>query len=137
MLLKYAYSADASTVPDKELTVYALEDSSEIRQAISAFQKEHADIYVNLKIGRSGDNAVTADDALRTLNSDIMAGEGPDVIILDGMPVDNYIEKGLLMDISDVAEEIKKTAVSSKISVKFIKRMKNITDCLPVSFCHL
>ncbi len=64
MLLKYAYSADASTVPDKELTVYALEDSSEIRQAISAFQKEHADIYVNLKIGRSGDNAVTADDAL-------------------------------------------------------------------------
>lgn len=108
VLLKYAYSADASTVPDKELTVYALEDSSEIRQAISAFQKEHADIYVNLKIGRSGDNAVTADDALRTLNSDIMAGEGPDVIILDGMPVDNYIEKGLLMDISDVAEEIKK-----------------------------
>ena len=107
VLLKYAYSADASTVPDKELTVYALEDSSEIRQAISAFQKEHDDIYVNLKIGRSGDDAVTADDALRTLNSDIMAGEGPDVIILDGMPVDNYIDKGLLMDISDVAEEVK------------------------------
>ena len=107
VLLKYAYSADASTVPDKELTVYALEDSSEIRQAISAFQKDHADIYVNLKIGRSGDDAVTADDALRTLNSDIMAGEGPDVIILDGMPVDNYIDKGLLMDISDVVEEIK------------------------------
>ena len=100
VLLRYAYSADAPTVPDKELTVYALEDSSEIRQVISAFQKEHDDIYVDLNIGCSGDDTVTVDDALRTLNSDIMAGEGPDVIILDGMPVDNYIDKGLLMDIS-------------------------------------
>ena len=108
-------------MPDKELTVYALEDSSEIRQVISAFQKEHDDIYVDLNIGCSGDDTVTVDDALRTLNSDIMAGEGPDVIILDGMPVDNYIDKGLLTDIS-VSWELQRLPGSELLSHIFSVR---------------
>lgn len=105
-LYQYSYSDTTPSVPEKELTVYSLEDTNEIRQAISMFQKENQDIYVNLEIGKSNDDAVTADDALRTLNTDILAGKGPDVLILDGMPVDNYIEKGLLADITDVKDEI-------------------------------
>ena len=31
-----------------------------------------------------------------------MDGNGPDIILLDGLPVESYIEKGLLEDISDV-----------------------------------
>ena len=31
-----------------------------------------------------------------------MAGNGPDVIILDGLSAESYIENGLLEDISDV-----------------------------------
>lgn len=105
-LYQYFYSDTTPSVPEKELIVYTLEDSNEIRQAISLFQKENQDIYVNLQIGKSSDDAVTADDALRTLNTNIMAGKGPDVLILDGMPVDNYIAKGLLLDITDVKEEV-------------------------------
>ncbi len=52
----------------------------------------------------SGEDSVTVSDALRTLNTDIMAGKGPDVLILDGMPVENYIQKGLLEDITDTVE---------------------------------
>ena len=43
---------------------------------------------------------------LRTLNTDIMAGKGPDILILDGMPVENYIQKGLLEDITDTVEAV-------------------------------
>lgn len=39
------------------------------------------------------DNGVTLEDALKTLSTDILAGNGPDVLILDGMPVDSYVEK--------------------------------------------
>ena len=70
-------------------------------------RQEYADIYVNLEIGMTDDNGVTLEDALKTLSTDILAGNGPDVLILDGMPVDSYVEKGILTDISDVVDEVK------------------------------
>ena len=35
-----------------------------------------------------------------------MAGKGPDVIFLDGMPVQNYLQKGLLTEIGDLVKEV-------------------------------
>ena len=105
-LLKYSYDAQASAVPETELRVYALEDSSYLRQAVSAYQKNHQDVYVNLEIGMSGEDGVTAEDAIQALNTDILAGDGPDVLILDGMPAYSYIEKGVLADISSLVQEI-------------------------------
>ena len=43
--------------------------------------------------GMGDGDSVTREDALKKLNTRIMAGEGPDVIVLDDMPVDSYIEK--------------------------------------------
>ncbi len=45
---------------------------------------------------------MTTSDAIRTLNTEVMAGEGPDILFMDGLPVNSYIEKGLLADVSDV-----------------------------------
>lgn len=50
---------------------------------------------------------MTESDALRTLNTEIMAGKGPDIILLDGMS-ESYLEQGLLEDISDVIEKYTK-----------------------------
>lgn len=105
-LLHYVYDESIPTVPDTELKVYALEDSAEVQQAISMFQTQNPKYYVSLETGISGDDAVTASDALRTLNTEIMAGNGPDVLILDGMPMDSYMEKGVLKDISGVYSEM-------------------------------
>ena len=73
-----------------------------IRQAISSYAKEHPDTYVKYEIGLTYGDGTTQSDALKTLNTEIMAGNGPDVIILDGLSAESYIEKGLLEDISDV-----------------------------------
>lgn len=105
-LLKYSYDKDASSVPETELKVYALEESDFLRQVITIYQKNHQDVYVNLQIGMSGEDGMTAEDAIRTLNADILAGNGPDVMILDGLPVDSYIEKGMLKDIAPLIKEI-------------------------------
>ena len=102
VLLKYTYSADTPAKPEKELRVYSLYENKEIRQSISRFQKEHTDIYVNFEVAMSGENGVTVSDALKTLTTEIMAGKGPDVLVLDGMPVKTYIEKGILQDMSDI-----------------------------------
>lgn len=105
-LFLYSYDGAAAAAPDSEITVYALEESDTLRYAVSVFQSEHPDVYVNLQIGMSGDDGVTLEDALSVLNTDMMAGKGPDVLILDGMPVDSYIEKGIIVDISDVVNEV-------------------------------
>lgn len=49
----------------------------------------------------SGDNGLTAEDAVKALNTEIMAGKGPDVLCLDGLPLDSYLSKGMLADLSD------------------------------------
>lgn len=105
-LLQYSYDNHAASAPDKEITVYALDESSMLRRVVTLFQKKYPDVSVKLEFGMSGDDGVTLEDALSVLSTDILAGKGPDVLILDGMPADSYIEKGILTDISDVVEEI-------------------------------
>lgn len=103
-LLNFTYDAEMPKKPDKEITIYSLYENYSLRQAAALFQRANPDIYVNVESGMTGDDAVTSSDAIRTLNTEIMAGEGPDIIFLDGMPIDSYVEKGLLADISDIVE---------------------------------
>lgn len=104
-LVRMVYSADTPTVPNKELKVYTLRDNATLRQAIALFQKKNPDYYVNLEVGVTGEDAITESDALRTLNTNIMADKGPDVLVLDGMPIEAYTEKGILSDMSALLAE--------------------------------
>lgn len=99
-LVHYVYDPDIPTVPSEKLSVYSLEDNKTIRQAISLYQTKYPEVYIELEFALSNDNSVSREDALKNLNTRIMAGEGPDLLILDDMPVDSYIEKGLLLDLS-------------------------------------
>lgn len=105
-LLRYVYSEDTPSVPSKEIKVYTLQENLELQQAISMFQKENPDYYVSLETALSEDSSVTLTDALKTLNTEIMAGKGPDLLVLDGMPIATYEERGILADISDVIQEV-------------------------------
>ncbi|MDO5548674.1 MAG: extracellular solute-binding protein [Eubacteriales bacterium] len=105
-LLHYEYDATISSVPEKVITVYSLTESTMLRQTVTAFQKSNPDTYVKLEVGMTGDDGVTAEDAVKLLNTNILAGNGPDVLILDGLPMDSYVEKGILEDISDIVDEV-------------------------------
>ena len=105
-IINFAYDANIPSVPDKQLRVYSLLENDQVRQAVSSYAKANPDTYVKYEIGMSwGEEGITESDALKTLNTEIAAGNGPDVILLDGLPVESYIEKGLLEDISDVISE--------------------------------
>lgn len=105
-LLNFTYDAEAARRPDKELTLYSLNDDYSIRTLAAIFQKANPDVYVNVEYGVTYDNGITASDAIRTLNTEIMAGEGPDIIFLDGLPIDSYVEKGLLADVNDIIDPL-------------------------------
>lgn len=107
-MFRYVYDANASVKPEHTLTVYSLYETPYVRQLITSFQTGHPDVMLEYETGMTGDDAVTRTDALKTLNTNIMAGEGPDILMLDGLPISSYTEKGLLMDIQDILKETDK-----------------------------
>lgn len=103
-LVYYYFDETAASMPDKEIRIYSLEENRSVREAVASFKRSHTDMYVRYETGMVGENGVTKEDAVKQLNTRILSGEGPDVIILDGLPMDSYIEKGLLADLSEVIE---------------------------------
>lgn len=95
----YRYDPNVPTVPENMITVYSLQEQDVVRQAIAQFQTENTDIFVRYEVGLNGTDAKAREDAVKKLNTELMAGKGPDVIILDDLPVKSYEEKGILKDL--------------------------------------
>lgn len=100
-LVRFTYDPDIPAVPENMLTLYSLKENDTVRQAISYYQTEHPEAFVSYRIGMGEGDSVTREDALKKLNTEIMAGEGPDLIVLDDMPMDSYVEKGMLLDLTE------------------------------------
>lgn len=99
-VIHYEYDETVSSVPANTLTAYSLKENNVLRQAIVNYQKKNPDVYVKYEIGMDSSSGVTREDALKKLNTEIMAGKGPDLFLMDGLPVDSYLQKGILADIS-------------------------------------
>lgn len=110
VLKHYYFSKDVASKPDNEITIYSLYEDESIKQAIVKYQKEHSDVYINYEIGIDYESSeiITIDDAIKALNTEIMAGKGPDIINLSGLPVESYIDKGLLDDMSGILNSLNK-----------------------------
>lgn len=101
-LCHFTYDEAVPTVADTKLKIYSLYADEDLNQMISQFQKANLDISVELEIGLTGEDGITEADAVRTLNTEILAGNGPDLICLDGFDLNTYLEKDLLADVSHV-----------------------------------
>lgn len=107
-LINYIYDPDMPTLPDIQLRAYSLEENYAIKRAISNYQSSHPEVYIKYETGMSGESSVTREDALKKLNTEIAAGTCPDIMIMDNMPVESYIGKGILMDLTPYLENLDK-----------------------------
>ena len=89
------------------LEIYSLKENFMVRNSLALFRRTHADIPVTYTVGHTGEDGVSVSDAIRKLNTEIMAGKGPDIIILDNLPIEEYISKGILEPITDVIKNKK------------------------------
>ena len=115
-LCHFTYDAQAPAVAETELNIYSLYPDDDMTQMITQFQKANPDISVNHEIGLTGEDGMTEADAVRSLNTEILAGNGPDLICLDGFNLESYLEKGVLVDVSHVLDQGDPL-------------LRNITDC--------
>lgn len=102
-VVRYIFDENIPSMPNSEIRIYSLEENSSVRQAVTAWKKERTDMYVRYEVGMEEESGITAEDAMKKLNTRILAGDGPDVLILDGLPLD-YMKKGILMDLSGILE---------------------------------
>lgn len=91
---------DPSTLPDKKLIkIYALYLDIGIKRQILEFNKNNPEYEIELTSYE--EYAVNNyQDAVTKLNNDMIAGNLPDIIVLNSeLPIDSYISKGLLADL--------------------------------------
>ena len=115
-LLHYSYDPDTPTLPDTELVIFGLRDSDTIRQAIGEFQRSNPTVRVNFQVLLDEELGATAEDVIRTLNTELMAGKGPDLLLLDGLNVDSYIEKGVLADMTEQARRLEEDGLMPNLT---------------------
>lgn len=116
-VVHYVYSPDTPTTPDTELTIFGLQDNNTVRQAIGEFQRQNPNVRVNFRVMQPEGSGATTEDIIRALNTELLGGKGPDLLLLDGLPAESYIEKGVLIDITGLVRELTEThGVSSNLT---------------------
>lgn len=99
-LKRYVYSKDTPSVPTDEVVIYSLQNSRTIEQLKAEFQNKHPEIKLTVNVGMGQESSATKSDVIRALNTELLAGKGPDLILLDNLPIDSYVEKGVLLDLN-------------------------------------
>ena len=131
----YRYHWD-STLPSEaadQLTVWSLYDSPSVRTAILEYTADNPDLGVTYEPifadTYSEQDSQTKDDALRTLNTELLAGNGPDVLLLDGVDYAAYAQNGLLAKLSDAVDT---AALAQNLAAPFVTDGK--ATVLPARF---
>ena len=128
-LYKYVWDENATINSEKTLTVWSLEDNNFVCAAIAELRKKHPDATITYEVALDAGTAISAADAIKTLNTQLLSGNGPDIILLDGCSVDSYVDKGMLLDLSTliVTDDIFNSLLSPYTK-------NNTLYCLPTQF---
>lgn len=106
VLRYYEYSTDIPQM-DTTLTIWGLEENASIKSTLAEFRKEHPTVQVVYEIASDTSGVMTTDDIIRQFNADLFAGNGPDLILLDGLHAQTYIQRDLLYDMGAELSDIK------------------------------
>lgn len=106
--LKYYSYQEKKRMEDQIiLKIAGLKKSNTMQQAIIEFEKKNPSVKIEFQDYGETKERTTLADTIRIINTEVLAGaNGPDLLILDGLPVDAYAEKGALLDLSEVTNEL-------------------------------
>lgn len=116
---------DPADIPDRAVVVFAGNwIGNDIRQRVVEFNRANDAYRIVL---REYDNYNSYDDytaGITKLNNDIVTGNMPDILIADGLPIENYISKGLLADIGKL--------IGQDPELSQVEFMQNVFDAYSV-----
>ncbi len=104
-LMKYVYDKQLPYVPENLMRIFSMYEDMDVRQAVTAYQYMHPEISVKYEVGINWEDGLTVNDVLKNLSTEIAAGKGPDILLMDYLPYESYVEKGVLLDLSQALEQ--------------------------------
>lgn len=108
----------------KEITLGGYYISYDVRSEVIQFNKENSEFRITIQDYSQYDLAEDEYDSstgLSRMNTDIVSGNVPDILVMsDSMPVNNYISKGMMMDLTERYE--------SDPDIKRSDFMQNVMD---------
>ena len=87
---------------EKEVTILMLDNLPSLNNIVDIYEKKHPEVRVNIEIK---DRDLSMEEFKKQLNTELLAGKGPDMIILDLLDIQNYMDKGILADLSDIGQK--------------------------------
>ena len=105
-VFRYWYDETASAAANEEINIFSLRPDETVQQAVVAFNRSQSDVLAVYKVAMGQDAAGTEQDYIKALNTELLAGTGPDVLVLDGLPIASYLQKGVLAELSEVMDGV-------------------------------
>ncbi len=97
-IYKYVYDPDYTNQITSTLSIYSLDNNDELKQMINTFASSRPDVRVDYKVGHR--NGMTYQDALKEFSVLMLSNDAPDIIMFEGMDIQNLIDKNMLLDLS-------------------------------------
>ncbi len=103
----YRYDPDAVAEATEVLKLYAVEESYLLQNAVALYHRTHPEVMIETEYAYSLDDSYSNveydyNEVYQKLNTMLMSGDAPDILVLDHLNPDSFIEKGLLADLSGV-----------------------------------
>ena len=92
-----------------KLNIYMMNDNQNVRDAIACYAAAAPDVEIDIEVGVP-DYDTTVSDALKKLNTRLLSGNGPDIILMDDIQAESYIQSGQLLELTDIVEEAENLA---------------------------
>lgn len=125
-LYRIEYDENAVVNEKKVIKIWSLENNTNIRNGITEFLKNNSDAEIDYEVALNNGGALTAEDAVKNLNTEILAGNGPDIIVLDGLSPENYVNNGMLEELSGAVD-------TSGVYEKLVDKVSGGVYYLPTS----
>lgn len=106
-LVRHYYDPDAVTEVTETLKLYTVWENTLLQQAAVMYHRAHPEVlitveYVYALSDRYSGKAPDYDQVFQSFNTMLMGDDSPDILVMDHLDVDSYVQKGLLLDIDDV-----------------------------------
>ncbi len=146
---RYAWDAAAPVYEQVELTIVSMNDQYMIKAAASEYMRQHPNVKITFRSylpiqytqnlnfmseDEIEEAEIAVQDAVRSINTEVLSGNAPDILLMDDMPLAAYAQKGYLDDMSPwLNERIENGTLLPNIAGGY--RLENgALPCLPLRF---
>jgi len=97
---------DASTLPErKTLTIGVAYEDYELNDFVIQFNRTNTEYKLSIKNYGAYNTHSDSEAGITKLSTEVIAGNGPDILETSWLPVEQYVSKGLLVPISDYLDK--------------------------------